>query len=260
MSMKPFIHTDGQGPDLVLVHGWGLHSGIWEPIYWDLRERFRVTLVDLPGFGRSPMPNSDYTMDMIIDQLSHIPLDKAHWLGWSLGGLVATEFALRFPDKVQSLVTVASNPKFVQCEQWPNAMKPDLMAGFCKYLEEDYEGTLIKFLAIQAIGSPTAKDDIRELKETVFIHGKPHIKALRGGLDMLDDVDHRHQVNELTMPTFRIYGRLDSLVPSKTADIVASHHPDSEYVVIKKASHAPFLSNKAEFLTHLHDFYQRKIF
>jgi len=258
MSVKPFIHTDGQGPDVILVHGWGLHSGIWETIYWDLREHFRVTLVDLPGFGRSPMPNGDYDFEMLVEQLSHIPVESAHWLGWSLGGLVATEFAIRYPERVKSLITVASNPRFVQQDDWQTGMRADLMDNFCSYLEEDYEGTLIRFLAIQAMGSETAKEDIKALKETVFIHGQPHVKALRGGLEILNQVDLRTRLPELSgKPVLRIYGRLDSLVPAKTADAVKEHLPESEHVILRKASHAPFLSHKDEFLSHVIPFWQQ---
>ncbi len=257
MTVKPFVHTDGEGPDLVLVHGWGLHSGIWETIYWDLREHFRVTLVDLPGFGRSPMPNGDYDFEMLVEQMSHVPVERAHWLGWSLGGLVATEFALRFPERVQSLLTVASNPRFVQSDCWPTAMRPDLMDNFCTFLEEDYEGTLIRFLAIQAMGSETAKQDIKELKETVFIHGRPHVKALRGGLQILNQVDLRERLLDIKVPMYRIYGKLDSLVPAKTADAVAQLLPDSQHSILPKASHAPFLSHKNDFLQHALEFWQQ---
>lgn len=257
MTVKPFIHTDGEGPDLVLLHGWGLHSGIWETIYWELCEHFRVTLVDLPGFGRSPMPNGDYDFDMLVDQVAQIPVERAHWLGWSLGGLVATAFALRHPDRVHTLTTVASNPRFVQNQDWKTAMRPDLMDNFCTFLEEDYEGTLIRFLAIQAMGSETAKEDIRELKETVFIHGRPHVKALRGGLQILNQIDLRPQLANLQMPLYRIYGKLDSLVPAKTADAVAALLPDSQHTILPKASHAPFLSHKQQFLQHVLDFWQQ---
>lgn len=254
--LKPYFETCGEGPDLVLLHGWGLHSGIWETLVDDLSRQFRLTLIDLPGFGRSPLPNQDYDMALLVEQILAVAPERAHYLGWSLGGLVTTAIASRHPDRVERLITVASNPRFVQGDDWPEAMAPTLMDSFCRFLEEDYEGTLIRFLAIQCMGSATQKDDIRRLKETVFMHGQPAKKALRGGLRILGSVDLRDEFSKLQQPLLRIYGRLDSLVPGKAADAIHELRPDSEQVTFRKAAHAPFLSHRQEFVDAVSEFLQ----
>lgn len=255
-NLKPYIESHGDGHDLVLLHGWGLHSGIWELLVEDLSQNFRVHLVDLPGFGRSPIPSADYSLDLLTEQVMKVVPDNAHYLGWSLGGVVATNLALQFPDKVKKLITVSSNPRFVQSDDWQTAMKPNIMDSFCRFLEEDYQGTIIRFLAIQAMGSETQKEDIKFLKDTVFIHGTPATKALRGGLAMLNDIDLRSQLNKLDMPRLRLYGRLDSLVPNKTAEAVKELDPESQFKIYPKASHAPFLTNRAEFTQDVINFLQ----
>lgn len=253
-TIKPFIESFGQGPDLVLLHGWGLHSGIWDLISEDLAEHFTLHLIDLPGFGRSPIPSADYDLQLLVDQVLAVAPEKAHYLGWSLGGVIATQIAIQQPQRVEKLITVASNPKFVQSEDWPFAMKPNIMDSFCRYLEEDYQGTIIRFLAIQAIGSETQKEDIKRLRDTVFIHGIPAQKALRGGLQMLDKIDLRENLKEIQAPMLRLYGRLDSLVPQKAADAVAQLVPKSLQKVYPKASHAPFLSHKDLFVKDVINF------
>lgn len=251
-ELKPFIEVyesdNPQADDLVLLHGWGLHSGIWQLLLADLSKQFRVHLIDLPGFGRSPIPSADYDLDLLTEQVLKVAPAKAHYLGWSLGGVVATNIALTQADRVSKLITVASSPKFVQSDDWPYAMKANIMDSFCRFLEEDYQGTIIRFLAIQAMGSETQKADIKFLKETVFVHGTPASKALRGGLAMLNHVDLRKPLANLSMPRLRLYGRLDSLVPNKAAQAIKELDPNSDFKIYPKASHAPFLTNRAEFI------------
>ncbi|WP_223668625.1 pimeloyl-ACP methyl ester esterase BioH [Kangiella shandongensis] len=253
-KLKPYVETLGQGPDLVLLHGWGLHSGIWELVSDRLAQDFTLHLVDLPGFGRSPLPGGHYDLDLLTEQVMKVTPEKAHYLGWSLGGLVSTQIALQQPQRVESLVTVSSSPRFVQADDWMHAMKPNIMDSFCRYLEEDYQGTIIRFLAIQAIGSETQKEDIKRLRDTVFIHGVPASKALREGLSLLNDVDLRDDLKKIEVPFLRLYGRLDSLVPAKAADAIQQLAPNSEQHVFPKASHAPFLSHTEMFIDKVSEF------
>ena len=104
--------TKGQGNvHLVLLHGWGLNAEVWRCIDEELSSHFTLHLVDLPGFGRSRGFGALSLADMAEAVLQQAP-DKAIWLGWSLGGLVASQIALTHPERVQALVTVASSPCF----------------------------------------------------------------------------------------------------------------------------------------------------
>ncbi|RMH45832.1 MAG: pimeloyl-[acyl-carrier protein] methyl ester esterase [Gammaproteobacteria bacterium] len=246
--MKPFVETIGQGPDVVMLHGWGLHGGIFAQVVPWLSQKYRVHIVDLPGFGRSAVPNQAYTMDMLTSQVLDVAPSQALWLGWSLGGMLAMHVAASHPDKVQGLITVAASPRFIQAPDWPHAMKPEVLDQFAGLLLEDYRGTLIRFLAIQTMGSETQRDDIEFLKTQVFQYGEPAPRALRGGLDILRTTDLRAQIGQITCPWLRLYGRLDGLVPVKSADDVAALAPNSQQHIFAKASHAPFISHPDAFL------------
>ena len=69
--MKLYTETLGAGPDLVLLHGWGLHAGVWESTAAELAKSWRVTLVDLPGHGRSPTPDAMLDLDAVSLLASH---------------------------------------------------------------------------------------------------------------------------------------------------------------------------------------------
>ncbi len=258
MSIKPFVKQSGNGPALALIHGWGLHGGIWETILPRLEQQFTIYNIDLPGFGYSPVHNGDYTLDYLAESVAEILPEKCALLGWSLGGMVATKIALSHTQKVDKLITVASNPCFVakttssasDSQNWPG-MKPEVLASFIDYLEEDFEGTLIRFLGIQTMGSATQKADIKLLKDTVFIHGQPSKKALRGGLQILNNEDLSVDLHQLACPVFRLYGHLDALVPKKVAAAVEQLLPESESKTYRKSAHAPFLSHGEEFVNDI---------
>lgn len=148
--------TKGQGNvHLVLLHGWGLNAEVWRCIDEELSSHFTLHLVDLPGFGRSRGFGAMSIADMAEAVLRQAP-DKAIWLGWSLGGLVASQIALTHPERVQALVTVASSPCFSARDEWPG-IKPDVLAGFQQQLSDDFQRTVERFLALQTMGTETAR-------------------------------------------------------------------------------------------------------
>ena len=234
---------------LVLLHGWGLNAEVWHCINEELASHFTLHLVDLPGFGRSHGFGA-----MSLDEMAQHVLDAAPqnaiWLGWSLGGLVASRIALANPERVQALVTVASSPCFSAQDAWPG-IKPEVLAGFQQQLSEDFQRTVERFLALQTMGTETARQDARMLKQTVLSLPMPDVEVLNGGLEILKTVDLRESLTLLAMPHLRIYGNLDGLVPRKVVPLLDVLWPESESLVVPKAAHAPFISHPAEICTAL---------
>ena len=79
--------------ELVLLHGWASDSEIWRSLVPALRRHFHVTLVDLPGFGRSAACEFHRDPALVIKQLLPILPESAIYCGWSLGGMLATAIA-----------------------------------------------------------------------------------------------------------------------------------------------------------------------
>lgn len=248
-----------QPNELILIHGWGMHSAVWDTIMPGLLETFQVTVVDLPGLGRSPIPGGDYNLDYLVENVLKVAPQKAVWIGWSLGGMVATQVAAKYPERVQTLVTVCSTPKFVADESWPLAMAQDVLQAFMQMLQEDAEGTLIRFLSLQCKGSDRIKDDIRQLKELVHFHGLPAPKALRCGLEILQNVDLREALKAIQCPTLHVFGENDHLVPVGVSKSISALQPQAITSVIKGVSHVPFLSEPELFLAACNDFFRESV-
>ena len=247
------VEVSGEGPAIVLVHGWGLNAGVWYQVAEQLARNYRVYAVDLPGFGLSHQQSISCDLSDWAAQVVKVIPEPAVWLGWSLGGLVATQVALDFPSQVTKLITVASSPKFVAQGTWPG-IAPDVLGMFQQQLETDFSVTLERFLAIQAMGSVTARQDIKALHRVLKQRPMPDAKALRIGLEFLASVDLRDQLSQLSQPLLRLYGRLDSLVGTRAVKEIDLVVPDSEKFVFTKASHAPFISHLDQFIEQIDNF------
>ncbi|TKK16012.1 pimeloyl-[acyl-carrier protein] methyl ester esterase [Enterobacter cancerogenus] len=234
---------------LVLLHGWGLNAEVWRCVSEELASHFTLHLVDLPGYGRSSGYGAMTLAEMANEVLDAAP-QNAIWLGWSLGGLVASQIALTHPERVQALVTVASSPCFSAHDAWPG-IKPEVLAGFQQQLSADFQRTVERFLALQTMGTETARQDARTLKQTVLSLPMPDVAVLNGGLEILRTVDLREPLASLALPHLRIYGYLDGLVPRKVVPLLDTLWPESESLVVAKAAHAPFISHPEEIVSAL---------
>lgn len=95
----------GQGDPIVLVHGFGLDSRIWEKQVKEISKTNKVITYDLRGFGKSSLPNGKYShVEDLHELLKELNIDNAKIVGHSFGGQIAIEFALTYPTKVNSLV------------------------------------------------------------------------------------------------------------------------------------------------------------
>lgn len=247
----------GQGPTLVLLHGWGLNSGVWQPIIEKLSNNYKVITVDLPGFGENVecLPTI-YSLATISEIVVACVGEEAIYLGWSLGGLVASNIALLYPKQCKALVTVASTPCFMEKGDWPG-MKANILSAFYQQLSKDIGKTLNNFLKIQAMGSPNLRHELKLIQKLVMEYPLPSELALRAGLDLLAQSDLRNEVANICQPTLRVYGKLDSLVPQKVQPLVELMQPSSQSYLLAKASHAPFISHQSDFVEVLDNWLEK---
>jgi len=234
------LHTDiqGDGPELVLLHGWGMHSGVWGEWLRQLQRCFRVTAVDLPGHGNSAYQRQQELRDWAAAVLDVAP-KRAWWAGWSLGGLIALEAAGQEPGRFAGLLLLASTPRFVQGDDWAPAVPAEVLGQFAGQLEVDTARTLSRFLSLQVRGSEGASEALRQLRADLNSRPAADPTALGTGLRFLQGCDLRHILHQLHMPLLWVLGERDTLIPAQVAD----QFPDVASTVIPGAGHAPFLSH-----------------
>lgn len=246
--MPLFHKTFGDyGPSLMLLHGWGFNSAVWCKLVSPLVSHYKVTVVDLPGFGKSEFTPECEDITFQASLVSELIEEPTHILGWSLGGLIAMHIAYLFPEKIKSFVGVCTSPKFLASETWPG-IASCVLENFAKDLKGNYEKTLSRFLLLQWPNPENERQEIQGIKTAIFQQGNPSQEALTTGLDLLRTVDFREKLSSLVMPTSLILGNLDALVPRSVSPLITELNPGCNTTVIPHAAHAPFLSHPDIFL------------
>lgn len=234
--------TFGKGKPIVMVHGWAMHSGIWRDFAQQLAQNYQVTLMDLPGHGRSEKIDS-FALEQISEALVNAMSDEnCCWLGWSLGATVVLDIAHRFPERVNSLVLLAGNPAFTQTVQW-SGMAIELLDAFAVKLNEDCQATLLRFLSLQVNNLPDYKTVLRTLKSAVLECDAPDNETLQGGLQILKYEDLRPALANTSVPVSVILGTLDTLVPVSAGQNMQALAPGITLNRIDRAGHVTFLSH-----------------
>jgi pimeloyl-[acyl-carrier protein] methyl ester esterase len=251
------VEVSGTGPDLVLLHGWGLNVRVWDGLVEELSDRFRMIAVDLPGHGRSSVSSGRGTpaeRAWLIHQTLSSVSDRYSLLGWSLGGQIALDLAAAMPWQIEKLVLVAATPKFVAGPGWPYGMAEAVIAKMAAQLQTHYERTVSDFLELQVRGSVEGAGVLEQLRNALLLHGEAQPAALQAGLNTLATTDLRATLSHVRVPTLVIAGQNDRITAPAAARALAEALPNSRYVEMRRAAHAPFLSHKTEFAALVAEF------
>jgi pimeloyl-[acyl-carrier protein] methyl ester esterase len=251
--MTVFVDVTGRGPDLALLHGWGLNGAVWNGVREALAQHFTLHIVDLPGHGRSPGAPVT-TRDAFVDAVHHALPAKCHVMGWSLGGHTALALAAEYPARVDKLITICCTPRFVEGDGWAHGKPRAVLADFVHRLSTNYAATIRNFLALQALNQPEMRDVIRTLQQAVGAHGEPAPAALAASLEILATSDLRTAIPGIQHSALVMQGTHDALTSPDTAAWLARNLPNATHCLMPSAAHAPFLSHREEFLSHVTGF------
>ena len=255
MAATLYREIKGKGKPLVLLHGWGMHGGVWGSFADQLARDFELHIVDLPGYGFSREMAGDYSLSAYRAELETLlaSFDEAVTLaGWSLGGLLALDFLQPDIREVDKVIFIASTPCFTRKTDWQCAMDETVFDNFASELQQDYKKTLKRFLALQTRGSEMAKEELKCLNKNLFARGEPAITALRQGLEILKTADLRRK--HINTPALIIAGEKDTLVPAEAAAAFAAMFDSVTTKMIPGAGHAPFLSHTEQCITSIKRF------
>lgn len=228
---------------LRLVHGWGLGQKIWMPLLAYLNAA-EVQCVDLVGYGGRALQAggiSDWA-----DSLAQEAAPGEIWIASSLGALVATEVAERYPEKVAALITIGANPCFVERGGWPHGMPDGDFAFFEQAVESDPQAALNRFMSLAARGSQTERDDLRHLRALGSATSTANLETLRAGLDTLRDTDARQQWRSLSCPCLHMLAEHDALVTPALLQFHQQSGANQQTSLLGGASHLPWLGRPRE--------------
>lgn len=234
----------------IFVHGWAMNSAVWDDCITQLPDWINPIVVDLPGHGTMAEVDArsldDYVKTLV--PLVHRPV---LWVGWSLGGLVVLRLAELYPERVAAALLVATNPCFVTREKWSCAVDEKIFDQFAQDLNQDQEKTIRRFLALQVKGLPEAMNTVRQLQKSIQSRGSASTQALVSGLEVLLETDLRNNIGLIESPLYWLLGARDGLVPEDLAGVLQKEFKQENVRLYEKASHAPFISQRDDFINHL---------
>ncbi|MDR2845676.1 MAG: alpha/beta hydrolase [Candidatus Methanoplasma sp.] len=232
-NVRIYYETDGQGPPVVLLTGFVGDVRFWDRATELLSPEFTVIRLDNRGSGSTEY-EGQFTMDDLADDVTHLMdhlgIRRANIVGWSLGSNVALDFAVRYPERVETLTVIASysfRPARSKCilqamvDAVSDGMSPEhfgkMLNALC-FTEELFKK---KETEGSAIGLPILED--------VF--------GLRTQLDAVEGFDVRETAKGITAPTLIVHGTADIMVDIRFGDALNRLIPNSGIFKVEGQTH-----------------------
>ena len=229
-----------QAPLLVLLHGWGSSSKIWQSCISQLRKDFQVWCIDLPGHGQSHATSWDHSVEQGLGLLESVLPRKSFIVGWSLGGLFAQLFLQQYPERVQNMMLIASTPKFTASENWPNGMAKKTLNRFTQKFSISPQQTLKQFYLLQTLHSIHAKKILKLLEQSA--EGQ-FLQSIGWGLQWLEVIDLRASIIPSNLHIQMLQGENDQVLSVEAAEDAKQLWKSISLNKIANAGHVPFLSH-----------------
>jgi 3-oxoadipate enol-lactonase len=236
-------HGDPQAEPLLLIMGFAMNATAWGLQIPVFSQRYRVVAFDNRGVGRTSQPEGPYSMpQMAADAaalLDHLGIVSAHVVGISMGGMIAQEFALRYPSRVRGLVLAATTPGGPQS------------AGYEEMMTTSAEG-----MALTDLSSMMTPEGIKEGMDRLFtaefqakpspaaiqmgIAGMMHpqtLAGMKGQLAAIRAHDTYDRLPKIAAPTLVIAGDADAFVKAANSPIIASRIPGAKLIMLPGQKH-----------------------
>lgn len=230
----------GQGEPALLITGFALSGAIFEPVLAPYERRFECILYDHRGAGRSDAPLHPTSMPELaadaVRVLDELEIESAHVYGVSMGGMVAQELALRFPERVRALILGCTSPG------GPRAVRPTLAEARALggAIATGLRQPGRPWLGGALFSEPFRRehpDRVRDLLEPFARHrAPPHAVAWHWWASVYHDTVAR--LGQIEAPTLVMHGECDGLAPIANARLLAERIPDAELAVVPRAGHA----------------------
>ena len=221
--------TIGNGPSLVLLHGWAFNSDIFQSLIDKYKANYRITVIDLPGHGRSK--DIDGNIENWCDELIKLIPEQSILLGWSLGGLLSTYIASQI--EISKLILVAASPCLINNKNWHYGINIEVFNQFAINLKNDSTKSLKRFVSLQS----KDKSQLQELYKSIQKYPASN-NALNNGLEIIINSDLRDIYKDIAVPKTTILGSLDTLVPVK---IKEWYETVGSQTFIIHSGHLPFI-------------------
>ena len=242
----------GHGDPLVMIAGFSSNQGTWMAQVPFFKKHFQVVTFDNRGVGKSSKPAAPYTTRMMADDavalMDHLNIKKAHILGVSMGGMIAQELAINYPERVSRLVlactycckTGDSGDTSEQAKSLKLSPRKMAAAMINLAVNKPFYRLVFGFMAKMQLPFMNAADRIG-------LEGQTAACLVHNTLDRLPSIQ---------APVLVIVGTDDRLIKSTSSDVIAGKIPHARLVKVEGGSHMFFVESRKEFNTQVLNFLQ----
>jgi len=245
------VREMGDGPPIILLHGYPLDGAMWSGVARALSPRFRVLKPDLPGRGETPAPSegrlTDYA-DFVATLLEGLPA-PAGLAGFSMGGYVALELARRRPERLRALALVDTRAS--ADDEGGRARRDEAIATVrASGVAAIAEAMRPRLLSPASL----ANRDLVERLDRIMTRQRP--ETVEGDLiAMRDRPDARAGLEDIGIPTLVVVGEGDTLTPPADSEAMAAAIPGARLVRIGGAGHLTPMERPGAVAAALGDFF-----
>jgi len=254
-DIQLFYEIHGNGVPLLLVAGLASDSQSWQPIIGDLARHCRVITPDNRGVGRTVPQDIDLSIQQIADDcialVRHLGLASVNLLGHSMGGFVALDCAIRYPEYVDKLILAGTS---VCSSQRSNA----LLRDWVSYLESGMDPELWFRNMFYWIFTKRFFDNREAVNDAIrFALEYPYPQsnvAFRNQVGAITEFNCINELSGITSKTMIICGKEDLVFPPEEVDRLLKAIPDAAYSLIPNAAHSIHMENPEAFTNCILDF------
>ncbi len=228
------ITGSGTGPWITLSHSLACSSDMWKPQVELLKKHFTVLCYDTRGHGRTATTPGPYTLEQLADDahalLRHLKIEKTHWMGLSMGGMIGQVLAIRHPECLDKVIIADSTGKAPPngVAMWAERAETARTKGMAALVEP----TLGRWFTPPFHNSqPEVLKEIGALIESTSVEGYAACCAAIGLIDNLEGL------KKLSHQALVIVGDQDLATPLAASEAIHKSWAHSELVVIKDAAH-----------------------
>jgi len=240
---------------ILLVHGLGGSAESWTYNVDEFAKHFHVFAPDLIGFGHSDKPNIRYAMKIFTNFLSKfmdaMGLKKASIVGSSMGGQIAAEFAIKYPDKIEKLVLIS--PAGIPPKEFKGTKELKLYVKIfdAKNLDEVRKA----LLPVDADQSAITEEYVKAVYQYTMMEGAKHafMSSLKGS-SLAPRLANR--LKSIKAKTLIMWGRDDRLIPVKYCEPFITKMENCRLLIIEKCGHRPHVEKPDLFNRVVIDFLQ----
>ncbi len=235
---------EGEGEPLLLIMGLGLDKSGWKSQVSEFRKYFKVVTFDNRGVGNSDKPQGPYSTRMMADDaaglLDYLKMPKAHVLGASMGGMIAQEVALNYPDRVTKLVLACT---YCQRGQETSGETPEF-ASAVELQTKGKVGPLVKLLFEKWFYriAYLAMIKIQSMRK-----GETEASGFMAQVQACMAHDTVQRLPTIKAPTLVIVGTGDRVIKPSSSDLIAKRIPNAKLVKIQNGSHLFSFERRKEF-------------